>query len=153
MTSPTTRPGASTVAAFLAVAGLGGLNAIAVKRTVVELAPLWSAGLRFLLAGLLELLDLPNLLLQLCFAHHAATTVSLELVGQRLELRLDLLGTTVRLVDLRLVCGLALLGCSLEGVRIDANSFTVGYAALPVTLAVHDGHGGQPPCKLTELAR
>lgn len=25
--------------------------------------------------------------------------------------------------------------------------------ALPVLLAVHDGHGGQPPCKLTELAR
>ena len=53
MTSATTRPGTSTVAAFLAVAVLGGLNAIAVKRTVVELAPLWSAGLRFLLAGLL----------------------------------------------------------------------------------------------------
>lgn len=53
MTPPSTRPGPSTVAAFLAVAVLGGSNAIAVKRTVVELAPLWSAGLRFLLAGLL----------------------------------------------------------------------------------------------------
>jgi drug/metabolite transporter (DMT)-like permease len=53
MTPSATRPDASTVTAFLAVAVLGGLNAIAVKRTVVELAPLWSAGLRFLLAGLL----------------------------------------------------------------------------------------------------
>ena len=53
MTPSTTRPGTSTVMAFLAVAVLGGSNAIAVKRTVVELGPLWSAGLRFLLAGLL----------------------------------------------------------------------------------------------------
>ena len=33
----------------------GGLNAIAVKQTVAELDPLWGAGLRFLLAGLLLL--------------------------------------------------------------------------------------------------
>jgi drug/metabolite transporter (DMT)-like permease len=52
-----TRPDAATVGAFLAVAVLGGLNAIAVKATVRELEPLWGAGTRFataaaLLAGL-----------------------------------------------------------------------------------------------------
>lgn len=41
------------VAAFSSVVVLGGVNGIAVKVTVGELAPLWSAGLRFLAAGLL----------------------------------------------------------------------------------------------------
>jgi drug/metabolite transporter (DMT)-like permease len=37
--------------AFIAVALFGGLNAIAVKVTVGELAPFWGAGSRFLVAG------------------------------------------------------------------------------------------------------
>jgi drug/metabolite transporter (DMT)-like permease len=39
------------LAAFLGVVLLGGLNAIAVKGTVGELAPFWGAGIRFLAAG------------------------------------------------------------------------------------------------------
>ncbi len=41
------------VVAFSGVVVLGGVNGIAVKVTVGELAPLWSAGLRFFAAGLL----------------------------------------------------------------------------------------------------
>ena len=43
----------TTLAAFVAVAALGGLNAIAVKASVGELDPIWSAGSRFVVAGLL----------------------------------------------------------------------------------------------------
>jgi drug/metabolite transporter (DMT)-like permease len=42
-----------TLAAFAAVAVIGGGNAIAVKASLGELAPFWSAGLRFTVAGLL----------------------------------------------------------------------------------------------------
>ena len=48
-------PDRSTLLAFVVVVVLGGLNAIAVKRSVVELAPFWSAALRFLAAGLILL--------------------------------------------------------------------------------------------------
>ena len=47
------RPDRATVFAFIAVVVLGGLNAIAVKQSVAELAPFWSASVRFLAAGLL----------------------------------------------------------------------------------------------------
>ncbi|MEX2624330.1 MAG: EamA family transporter [Acidimicrobiia bacterium] len=47
------RPPASALAAFTAVVVLGGANAVAVKQTVQELAPLWGAALRFGVAGLL----------------------------------------------------------------------------------------------------
>jgi drug/metabolite transporter (DMT)-like permease len=47
------RPDRVTLAAFLVVAALGGLNAIAVKVSVRELDPFWSAGSRFAAAGLL----------------------------------------------------------------------------------------------------
>ena len=50
---PEIRPERLTLAAFLAVAVIGGGNAIAVKQSVAELAPFWSAGLRFAVAGLL----------------------------------------------------------------------------------------------------
>lgn len=43
------------VAAFGGVVLIGGLNGIAVKTTVAELAPLWSAALRFLAAAVLML--------------------------------------------------------------------------------------------------
>jgi drug/metabolite transporter (DMT)-like permease len=46
------RPERLTLAAFLGVAVIGGGNAIALKQTVAELAPLWSVGLRFIAAGL-----------------------------------------------------------------------------------------------------
>ncbi len=46
-------PDSTTLAAFFAVAVLGGLNGIAVKAQVRELDPFWSAGSRFLAAGLL----------------------------------------------------------------------------------------------------
>lgn len=46
-------PDPSTLAAFLGVVLFGGLNAIAVRQTVLELAPFWGAGLRFVAAGLL----------------------------------------------------------------------------------------------------
>lgn len=48
-------PDRLTLGAFLAVAVIGGGNAIAVKQSVAELAPFWSAGARFLAAGLLLL--------------------------------------------------------------------------------------------------
>jgi drug/metabolite transporter (DMT)-like permease len=47
------RPDRLTLAAFAAVAILGGGNAIAVKQSVGDLDPFWSAGARFLAAGLL----------------------------------------------------------------------------------------------------
>jgi len=47
------RPDRLTLAAFAGVAVIGGGNAIAVKQSVAELAPFWSAGLRFAVAGLL----------------------------------------------------------------------------------------------------
>jgi len=49
----TPRPDRLTLGAFVAVAVIGGGNAIAVKQSVAELAPFWSAGARFLAAGLL----------------------------------------------------------------------------------------------------
>jgi hypothetical protein len=51
MTASARGPDRATVFAFLAVAVLGGLNAIAVKVSVRELAPFWSAGSRFVVAG------------------------------------------------------------------------------------------------------
>lgn len=53
MSGPAPRPGLDTIGAFIGVAVLGGLNAIAVKQVVAELDPFWSAGARFLVAGLL----------------------------------------------------------------------------------------------------
>ena len=50
---PQVRPDGLTLGAFVAVAVLGGLNAIAVKVSVRELDPFWSAGSRFVAAGLL----------------------------------------------------------------------------------------------------
>ena len=49
------RPDQATIAAFIAVVLLGSLNAIAVKQSVAELAPFWSAGSRFVIAGILLL--------------------------------------------------------------------------------------------------
>jgi len=49
----TSRPDRLTLGAFVSVAVIGGGNAIAVKQSVAELAPFWSAGARFLAAGLL----------------------------------------------------------------------------------------------------
>lgn len=56
--SATARPEAIVLGAFLAVALLGGLNAIAVKATVQEIEPLWGAAARFLLAGAVLLVAL-----------------------------------------------------------------------------------------------
>ena len=47
------RPDRLTLLAFAGVVLFGGVNAIAVKKSVEELAPFWSAGLRFVVAGLL----------------------------------------------------------------------------------------------------
>lgn len=47
------RPDRTTVLAFAGVVVFGGLNSIAVKESVQELAPFWSAGLRFVAASLL----------------------------------------------------------------------------------------------------
>jgi drug/metabolite transporter (DMT)-like permease len=47
------RPDGQTLLAFAGVVVFGGINGIAVKVSVEELAPLWSAGLRFAMAGLL----------------------------------------------------------------------------------------------------
>lgn len=47
------RPDGQTLVAFAGVVLFGGINAIAVKASVAELAPLWSASLRFAVAGLL----------------------------------------------------------------------------------------------------
>lgn len=49
------RPDRLTILAFLAVVVLGGSNAIAVKASVAELDPVWSAALRFLTAGVILL--------------------------------------------------------------------------------------------------
>lgn len=46
-------PDRLTLAAFVAVAFIGGGNGIAVKQSVADLAPFWSAGFRFVAAGLL----------------------------------------------------------------------------------------------------
>ena len=46
-------PDRLTLAAFVGVALIGGGNGIAVKLSVAELAPFWSAGLRFVAAGVL----------------------------------------------------------------------------------------------------
>jgi len=46
-------PDRLTLTAFAGVVLFGGVNAIAVKASVQELAPLWSAGFRFALAGAL----------------------------------------------------------------------------------------------------
>lgn len=45
-------PDQLTLLAFAGVVAFGGLNTIAVKQTVAELDPLWGAGLRFLIAGI-----------------------------------------------------------------------------------------------------
>jgi drug/metabolite transporter (DMT)-like permease len=47
------RPDRLTLGAFAAVALIGGGNAIAVKQSVGDLAPFWSAGARLLAAGLI----------------------------------------------------------------------------------------------------
>jgi drug/metabolite transporter (DMT)-like permease len=47
------RPDRLTLLAFAGVVLFGGVNAIAVKKGVEELAPFWSAGLRFVVAGML----------------------------------------------------------------------------------------------------
>jgi drug/metabolite transporter (DMT)-like permease len=47
------RPDQATILAFGAIVLLGSLNAITVKLSVRELAPFWSAGGRFVIAGLL----------------------------------------------------------------------------------------------------
>jgi drug/metabolite transporter (DMT)-like permease len=47
------RPDRVTLAAFAALILMIGINANAVKATVAELAPMWSAGLRFAAAGLI----------------------------------------------------------------------------------------------------
>ena len=51
--SAATRPDRATLLAFAGVVLCGGLNTIAVKQTVAELAPEWGAALRFLAAGLI----------------------------------------------------------------------------------------------------
>lgn len=51
--SASARPDQVTLIAFIAVTLLGGANAIAVKETLGELAPLWSAAVRFVPAGVL----------------------------------------------------------------------------------------------------
>jgi drug/metabolite transporter (DMT)-like permease len=53
MIRPVGRPDQVTLISFAAVAIFGGLNAIAVKASVRELDPLWSAGSRFVLAGVI----------------------------------------------------------------------------------------------------
>lgn len=47
------RPDRATLLAFAGVVLCGGLNTIAVKQTVAELAPEWGAAVRFLAAGLI----------------------------------------------------------------------------------------------------
>jgi drug/metabolite transporter (DMT)-like permease len=46
-------PGVAIIAAFAGVVLFGGANAIAVRQTVQELAPFWSAAIRFMAAGLI----------------------------------------------------------------------------------------------------
>ena len=50
---PAGQPDRLTLLAFAGVVVLGGGNAIAVKQSVIELDPFWSAAFRFLIAGLL----------------------------------------------------------------------------------------------------
>lgn len=47
------RPDRATILAFAGVVVCGGLNTIAVKQTVAELAPEWGAAVRFVAAGLI----------------------------------------------------------------------------------------------------
>lgn len=47
------RPDPMTLVAFVVVVVTGGLNAIAVRQTLGELTPFWSAALRFMLAALI----------------------------------------------------------------------------------------------------
>jgi drug/metabolite transporter (DMT)-like permease len=51
--APSTSPDRVTLLAFAGVVLFGGLNTIAVRQTVLELAPFWGAALRFLAAGLI----------------------------------------------------------------------------------------------------
>lgn len=51
--SPVARPDRATILAFTGVVLFGGLNAIGVRQTVLELPPFWGAALRFGAAGLL----------------------------------------------------------------------------------------------------
>jgi drug/metabolite transporter (DMT)-like permease len=51
--SSPTRPDRATILAFAGVVICGGLNTIAVKKTVAELAPEWGAAVRFVAAGLI----------------------------------------------------------------------------------------------------
>jgi drug/metabolite transporter (DMT)-like permease len=53
LVSAQARPDRATLLAFAGVVLCGGLNTIAVKQTVAELAPEWGAALRFLAAGLI----------------------------------------------------------------------------------------------------
>ena len=55
MSSPSAagHPDRRTLLAFAGVVVFGGLNAIAVRETVLELDPLWGAAIRFLAAGLI----------------------------------------------------------------------------------------------------
>jgi drug/metabolite transporter (DMT)-like permease len=48
---PRSNPDATTLAAFLAIVGFGGVNAVAVRLSNAELAPFWGAASRFLLAA------------------------------------------------------------------------------------------------------
>jgi drug/metabolite transporter (DMT)-like permease len=49
----TSRPDSATLIAFATFTVLGGANAVGVKFALIDLAPFWAAGTRFLLAGLL----------------------------------------------------------------------------------------------------
>jgi drug/metabolite transporter (DMT)-like permease len=51
--TPAGPPDRVTLLAFVGVVIFGGLNAVAARQTVLELAPLWSAAARFLVAGLI----------------------------------------------------------------------------------------------------
>lgn len=53
--STAARPESATLLAFVIVIVTGGLNAIAVRQTLGELTPFWSAALRFLLAAVVML--------------------------------------------------------------------------------------------------
>jgi drug/metabolite transporter (DMT)-like permease len=50
-TSTASHPDRRTLLAFAGVVACGGLNAVAVRQTVLELDPLWGAAVRFLAAG------------------------------------------------------------------------------------------------------
>jgi drug/metabolite transporter (DMT)-like permease len=53
LVSAPSRPDRATILAFAGVVLCGGLNTIAVKQTVAELAPEWGAAFRFVAAGLI----------------------------------------------------------------------------------------------------